>query len=73
LRRASPEESVRATPGTVCIYFWVDSPDALVARRESVIAQGVQAGPFFDDHALRSFTVRTPDGYAVGFFTMYRT
>jgi hypothetical protein len=41
--------------------------------RDSIIAQGVAASPFFDDHALRNFTVRTPDGYTVGFFTMYRT
>ena len=73
LRRAAADENAHPAPGSARTYFWIDSPDALVAHRESIIAQGVEASPFFDDHSLRNFTVRTPDGYTVGFFTMYKT
>jgi hypothetical protein len=72
LRRAAPDEDARPRAGSSCTYFWIETPDALVAHRDAVIARGVEASPFFDDHSLRNFTVRTPDGYAIGFFTEYR-
>src|SRR5207248_11470379 len=71
LRRADDAEGTRPTPGVV-IYFWIEGgSDGLTVHRNRIAAQGVAVSPFFDDHALRNFTVTTPDGYAIGFFTQY--
>ncbi len=59
--------------GAMRVYFWVNGgAAALEAHRKTIYANGVSVGDFFDDASLRSFTVRTPDGYEVGFFTNYR-
>jgi hypothetical protein len=71
LRRASNDEGTRPTPG-MTLYFWIDTPDALVAHRTRIAAAGVPVSAFNDDHALRNFTVTSPDGYTIGFFTQYR-
>jgi RNA polymerase sigma factor (sigma-70 family) len=72
LRRASETDNTRPSPG-VAMYFWIEGgADALTAHRAAIAAQGVTVSPFFDDHTLRNFTVTTPDGYRIGFFTSYR-
>lgn len=72
LRRADETESTRPSPG-VAMFFWINGgPDALVAHRSTIAAAGVPVSPFADDHTLRRFTVTTPDGYEIGFFTSYR-
>ena len=72
LRRASEAEGTRPTPG-MTLYFWIEGgADALTAHRDAIAAQGVRPSPFFDDVTLRNFTVTSPDGYTVGFFTAYR-
>jgi len=53
-------------------FFWVDGgPDALVAHRKKIADQGVAVTPIIDEHALPNFSVTTPDGYAICFFTQY--
>jgi hypothetical protein len=55
------------------LYFWIEGgADALATHRDAIAAQGVKPSPFFDDVSLRNFTVTSPDGYTVGFFTAYR-
>jgi RNA polymerase sigma factor (sigma-70 family) len=72
LRRSSETENTRPTPG-VKMFFWINGgPDALIAHRNTITAEGIQVSPFSDDHTLRNFTVTTPDGYTIGFFTNYR-
>lgn len=72
LRRASEAEGTRPTPG-MTLYFWIEGgADALAAHRKSIVAQGVKASAFTDDLTLRNFTVASPDGYTIGFFTAYR-
>ena len=72
LRRATDTEGTRPTPG-MTLYFWIDGgADALTAHRDAIAAQGVQPSAFFDDVGLRNFTVTSPDGYTVGFFTAYQ-
>ena len=72
LRRASESEGTRPTPG-VTLFFWIDGgADALTAHRDAILSQGVKPSPFFDDVTLRNFTVTSPDGYTVGFFTAYK-
>ena len=72
LRRAAESEGTRPSPG-VTLYFWIDGgPDVLIAHRKRIAEEGVAVSPFFDDHSLRNFTVTTPDGYSIGFFTQYR-
>jgi RNA polymerase sigma factor (sigma-70 family) len=72
LRRASAADGTRPTPGVV-LYFWIaGGPDALLAHRTRLASRGLAVSPFNDDHVLRNFTVTTPDGYAIGFFTQYR-
>ena len=62
----------RPAPG-VTLYFWVDGGgDALQAHRKRIADEGVAVSPFTDDISLRNFTVTTPDGYSIGFFTQYR-
>jgi RNA polymerase sigma factor (sigma-70 family) len=72
LRRADDHEGTRPAPGVV-LHFWIEGgADALTAHRDRIAARGVPVSPFFDDHALRHFTVTTPDGYTIAFFTQYR-
>jgi hypothetical protein len=72
LRRADDAEGTRPAPG-VGVFFWINGgPDALAAHRAAIAAAGVAVTPFADDHTLRRFTVTTPDGYELGFFTSYR-
>jgi RNA polymerase sigma factor (sigma-70 family) len=72
LRRADPSDGTRPTPGVV-LYFWIDGGDeGLRNHRDRIAARGVPVSPFFDDIGLRNFTVTTPDGYQIGFFTQYR-
>jgi hypothetical protein len=72
LRHATEAEGTRPAPG-VGVFFWIDGgPDALTAHRNSIKTQGIKVSPFFDDHTLRNFTVTTPDGYSIGFYTAYK-
>jgi RNA polymerase sigma factor (sigma-70 family) len=72
LRRAAESDGTRPMPG-VTLYFWVDGgADALLAHRKRIADEGVVVSPFTDDISLRNFTVTTPDGYSIGFFTQYR-
>jgi len=72
LRRAEESDGSRPSPG-VRVYFWVDGgPEGLIAHRKRIAEAGMAVSPFFDDHSLRNFTVTTPDGYVIGFFTQYR-
>jgi RNA polymerase sigma factor (sigma-70 family) len=61
--------------GTTCginVFFWVDGgPDDLVAHRKTIAGKGVSVTPIIDEFALPNFTVLTPDGYSVCFFTQY--
>ena len=71
LRRAAESDGTRPTPG-VTLYFWVDGgADGLLAHRKRIADEGVVVSPFTDDISLRNFTVTTPDGYSIGFFTQY--
>ena len=71
LRRAAESDGTRPTPG-VTLYFWVDGgADGLLAHRKRIAGEGVVVSPFTDDISLRNFTVTTPDGYSIGFFTQY--
>ena len=72
LRRASETDGTRPTPG-MTLFFWIDGgADALAAHRDRIAAQGLKPSAFFDDIGLRNFTVTSPDGYTVGFFTAYK-
>jgi hypothetical protein len=72
LRRASQTEGTRPTPG-VTLFFWIDGgAEALTAHRDTIAAQGLKPSAFFDDVSLRNFTVTSPDGYSIGFFTAYK-
>ncbi len=72
LRRASEIEGARPTPG-VTLFFWIEGgADGLRAQRDAIAAQGLKPSAFSDDLTLRNFTVRSPDGYTIGFFTAYR-
>jgi len=72
LRRADEAEGTRPTPG-MGLFFWIDGgAEGLTAHRNAIAAQGVVVSPISDDHLLRNFTVTTPDGYSVGFFTQYK-
>jgi RNA polymerase sigma factor (sigma-70 family) len=72
LRRAAESDGTGPSPG-VTLYFWVDGgADALLAHRKRIADEGVVVSPFTDDISLRNFTVTTPDGYSIGFFTQYR-
>jgi RNA polymerase sigma factor (sigma-70 family) len=71
LRRADESEGTRPSPG-VTLYFWIDGgAEGLIAHRKRIADQGVAVSPFLDDISLRNFTVTTPDGYAIGFFTQH--
>jgi hypothetical protein len=73
LRRADDAEGTRPNPGGVAVLFWINGgPDTLAAHRAAIAAGGVAVSPFADDHTLRRFTVTTPDGYPIGFFTSYK-
>lgn len=70
LKRATRENP--PAPG-VQVYVWLDGGEDAVARhRESIAAQGVAVNQFFYDGALMNFTVTTPDGYTIGFFSTYQ-
>jgi RNA polymerase sigma factor (sigma-70 family) len=72
LRRATESEGNQPAPG-VTLFFWIDGgADALMAHRDTIAAQGVKPSAFFDDVSLRNFTVTSPDGYSIGFFTAYK-
>jgi RNA polymerase sigma factor (sigma-70 family) len=72
LRRASDSDNTRPAPG-VNLFFWIDGgPEALLAHRKQIADAGIPVSPFSDDHSLRNFTVTTPDGYSIGFFTQYQ-
>ena len=70
LRRASKENP--PAPGVI-VYFWLEGGEpAVIRHRERIAAQGVAVNQFFYDAALMNFTVTTPDGYAIGFFSTYQ-
>lgn len=72
IRRADQSEGTRPAPG-MTLYFWIDGgAEALIAHRKRIADEGITVGPFFDDISLQNFTVTTPDGYSIGFFTQYR-
>lgn len=72
LRRADESEGTRPSPG-VTVFFWVDEgAEGIIAHRKRIADEGVIVSPFTDDISLRNFTVTTPDGYTIGFFTQYR-
>jgi RNA polymerase sigma factor (sigma-70 family) len=72
LRRAAESDRTRPMPG-VTLYFWVEGgAEGLLAHRKRIADAGVVVSPFTDDISLRNFTVTTPDGYSIGFFTQYR-
>ena len=72
LRRASDADGTRPAPG-MTLYFWINGgAEALMAHRTAIAAQGVEVSPFFDDISLRNFTVISPDGYSIGFFTQFK-
>jgi RNA polymerase sigma factor (sigma-70 family) len=72
LRRADEVEGTRPTPG-VTLFFWIEGgADGLTVQRDAIAAQGLKPSAFSDDLTLRNFTVRSPDGYSIGFFTAYR-
>jgi RNA polymerase sigma factor (sigma-70 family) len=72
LRRAAESDGTRPSPG-VTLFFWIDGgADGLLAHRKRIADEGVAVSPFTDDISLRNFTVATPDGYSIGFFTQYR-
>ncbi len=72
LRRADEVEGTRPTPG-VTLFFWIEGgAGGLTAQRDAIAAQGLKPSAFFDDVTLRNFTVRSPDGYTIGFFAAYR-
>jgi RNA polymerase sigma factor (sigma-70 family) len=71
LRRAEEAEGTRPAPG-VNLFFWVEGgAEGLIAHRKRIEEEGVTVSGFFDDHTLRNFTVTTPDGYSIGFFSQY--
>ena len=71
IRRPVGDERVRPSPG-VTPFFWIEGgPDALVAFRGRVADAGVPTTPIVDEHRLPNFTVTTPDGHAIAFFTAY--
>jgi RNA polymerase sigma factor (sigma-70 family) len=73
LRRADETENTRPNPGAFTIFLWIDGGhDGLAAHRNAISAQGVQVSQYFDDIGLRNFTVTSPDGYAIGFFTAHK-
>jgi hypothetical protein len=76
LRRAavtSAEGPISASLSRMRVYFWINGgADALERHRQSIRDGGIAASEYFDDHTLRSFTVATPDGYVIGFFTSFR-
>lgn len=70
LRKATPEHP--PTPGVI-VYVWLDGgEDAVIRHREAIAAQGVAVNQFYYDGALMNFTVNTPDGYTIGFFSTYK-
>lgn len=70
LRRASKENP--PAPG-VSLYFWLDGgEEAVIRHREAIATEGVAVNQFFYDVALMNFTVTTPDGYTIGFFSTYQ-
>jgi RNA polymerase sigma factor (sigma-70 family) len=70
LRRATKENS--PSPGVV-VYVWLDGGEqAVIRHRETIAAQGVAVNQFFYDGTLMNFTVTSPDGYAIGFFSTYK-
>jgi RNA polymerase sigma factor (sigma-70 family) len=72
LRRADQSDGTRPAPG-VSLFFWVDGgAEGLIAHRKRIADEGVVVSAFTDDISLRNFTVTTPDGYSIGFFTQYR-
>ena len=72
LRRSTETEGTRPAPG-VGLFFRINGgPEGLIAHRNAIAGQGVPVSPFFDDVTLRRFTVASPDGYSIGFFTVYK-
>ncbi|HEX8323794.1 MAG TPA: sigma factor-like helix-turn-helix DNA-binding protein [Tepidisphaeraceae bacterium] len=70
MRRATPDHP--PAPG-VSVYVWLDGgEESVVGHREAVIAQGIVPNQLFYDGALMNFTVTTPDGYVIGFFSTYK-
>lgn len=68
LQRAGADEGTQPTPG-VRLFFWIEGgSDALANHRNRIAARGVTVGPFFEDISLKSFSVKSPDGYTIGFF-----
>ena len=72
LRRLEGAKRGPTAPG-VGLFFWINGgAEGLEAHRNAIAAQGVRVGAFVDDVTLRHFTVRSPDGYSIGFFTSYK-
>jgi len=72
LRRATGDEQTKPSPG-VSLFFWMDGgEDALIKHRTAIAAQNVPVNQFFYDMGLLNFTVTTPDGYSIGFFSTYK-
>ena len=72
LRRADETDGRRPAPG-ITLFYWINGgAEGLIAHRNAIAAQGVTVSPFFDDITLRNFTVTSPDGYSIGFFTSYK-
>ena len=71
VRRAADASEIRPS-ASINPFFWVDGgPDALVAHRKRIAESGVPVTPIVDEHALPNFSVTTPDGYSICFFTQY--
>ncbi len=69
--RRAPASEIRPS-SSISPFFWVDGgPDALIAHRKRIADQGIAVTPIIDEHALPNFSVTTPDGYAICFFTQY--
>jgi len=70
IRRADDEE-IRPSP-SVNVFFWIDGgPDGLIAHRTKLASNGLATTPIVDEYRLPHFSVTTPDGYSVAFFTQY--
>src|SRR5262249_29783522 len=59
--RRAPDSDIRPSP-SINVFFWINGgPDALVAFRKTLAAQGVPVTPIIDEHGLPNFNVTTPD------------
>ena len=71
IRRASTKPKIQSS-SSINPFFWVDGgPDGLIAHRKRIADQGIPVTPIIDEHALPNYTITTPDGYSICFFTQY--